>query len=799
MKARYLLLPVCLILAVLVPKAGAQNVLTYHNDLARTGLNTNETHLTQANVASTNFCLLFSQQVDGYIYAQPLLVTNIAIPGYGTHNIVFVATEHDSVYAFDADSSAGPANGLIWQTSLGTSATTPNNDFGGRYGPYYDIYPEVGITGTPVIDLASGTIYVDALTHEGNSYFHRIHALNLTDGREKPFSPVLVTASVTGNGVDSTNGVLTFNAKQELQRPGLTLAGGIVYVCYAGYGDTDPYHGWIIGFSATNLVQLTNYAFSSTPASTVAAFGANAGEGGIWMAGCAPAVDAQTNLYVIVGNGSFNANTGGGREYGDCALRLATTNGLSVADYFTPYNQATLAANDQDFGSGGGMLLPDAAGNSTNRHLMVAAGKQGTLYLLNRDGMGHFNAGSDSQIVQPLIGAIGGEGCFDTPAYFNNTIYCAGAGDVLKAFTITNASIVPTPSSQSSVTYGFPGATPSISANGTSNGIVWTIQNTGAAVLHAYNATNLGLELYKSTSAGLRDIPGSAVKFTVPTVANGKVYVGTQHALAVYGLGNPPGSPQLTARVNVNPAYDWIGYINIFGSAGNYINGYGTDTPILRASFNGSLLTLAPNTSLYNATDTYWVNPDGSGAKNVDANFYVEDPSLVGYGITFTGYCRSNTLVSPYASTAFIRDFNANYSALVQTATAPLVTGHAFSISLAGTAAGDHVQYGFNTYGPDANPATAAGLGNVIISSASNSVSKITTTQLLVDGAFHFGFTNLAGASFTIFGTTNVAAPFNTWSNLGSAVESPAGSGQFQFTDLKAASSVRRFYRVSSP
>ena len=787
------------IITLLMTNSGAQDMLTYHNDLARTGQNTNEVILTPANVASTNFGKLFSQPVDGYIYAQPLVVTNLSIPGYGVHDVVFVATEHDSVYAFDANSVAGPGSGLIWQTSLGTSAITPNNDFGNRYGPYTDVYPEVGITSTPVIDLATGTIYVDAFTHEGTSYFHRIHALNLADGGEKSFSPVLVTASVPGNGVDSSNGVVIFNPEQQLQRPALTLAGGILYAAYSGYADTDPYHGWIIGFNATNLMSVTNCVFNSTPNSTVTDFGNNAGEGGIWMAGDGLAADAQTNLYVIVGNGSFNANASGGTEYGDSTIRFSTTHGLAAADYFTPYNQVTLAAEDLDFGSGGEMLLPDAAGSATHPHLLVAAGKQGTIYLMDRDNLGQFNSGSDSQLVQSLIGSIGGEGSFDTPAYFNNTIYYGGAGDVLKAFSISNASITATPASQGSTVLGFPGATPSVSANGSSNGIVWVIQNHGSAVLRAYNATNLAQELYNSSAAGLRDVPGSGVKFAVPTVANGKVYVGTQYALAVFGLSTSLGPPQPTANVNVNPASVWIGYINIYDLSGNYITGYGSDTPSLPAVFNGNLLALSPNISLYSPGDTNWVNADGTGSRNVDANFYVEDPGLAGDGIVFTGYCRSNTLIAPYTSMAFIREFNADYSILVQTATAPLTTGKAFKLSLASTAPADHVQYGFDTYGPDANPATAASLGSVILSSTTNSVAKITGMARLVNGAFHLVFTNIPGGSFTILATTNVAAPFSTWSNLGLAFESPAGSGQFQFTDLQAAVSLCRFYCVHSP
>ena len=326
------------------------NVLTYHNDNSRTGQNLSETILTPSNVNPNTFGKLFSHSVDGYVYAQPLYVSGVNIPGQGTHNVVFIATQHNSVYAFDADSNAGLSGGMLWHTNLGPSAIVPNNDFGNRYGDYSDITVEVGITSTPVIDLASGTIYVDAFTHDGAGvYHHRIHALNITNGTERPFSPVLVTASVSGTGVDSSNGAVTFNPMQQLQRPALTLAGGILYIAYSGYADTDPYHGWVIGFEASTLQQLTNFVFNDSPNSTITDFGPNAGEGGIWMSGNGLAVDAQTNLYLITGNGSFNATNGlGHTEYGDSFIRLSSSNGLAVADYFTPYNQDVLAANDLD-------------------------------------------------------------------------------------------------------------------------------------------------------------------------------------------------------------------------------------------------------------------------------------------------------------------------------------------------------------------------------------------------------------------------------------------------------------------
>src|SRR5262245_50362135 len=291
-------LPVVSTMLVVAISAGAQvNVLTYHNNNNRTGDNLSETNLTPANVNSTTFGKHFTYTVDGYVFAQPLYVSRVNIQGKGVHNVLFIATEHNTVYALDADNS-GALGGVLWSTNLGLSAVTPTTDFGDRYGGQYtDITPEVGITGTPVIDLASGTLYVDSFTHQGASYFHRIHALNITNGTEQPFGPVLVSASVPGTGVGSSGGVVPFVHKQQIQRSGLVLAGGMLFVAYSGYADTDPYHGWVLGYDASNLQRLTNFTFCTTPNSTVAQYGANAGEAGIWMGGGAIAVDANTNLF----------------------------------------------------------------------------------------------------------------------------------------------------------------------------------------------------------------------------------------------------------------------------------------------------------------------------------------------------------------------------------------------------------------------------------------------------------------------------------------------------------------------
>ncbi|HEV2318681.1 MAG TPA: Calx-beta domain-containing protein [Verrucomicrobiae bacterium] len=542
----------CLALALATARAQV-SVWTYHDDNSRDGQNTNEIILNLRNVNSATFGKLFSYAVDGCVYAQPLYVPDLNIQGQ-THNVLFIETENDTVYAFDAN-SAGANGGLLWKVNLGPAAVTTmpgvytNRTFGTRYNgdAYTDIMPQVGITGTPVIDTNSDTLYVDAFTGVVGggmtNYTHTLHALSITNGQERPFSPVTVKASVSGTGVDSSGGKVTFNARQQNQRPALTLAGGIVYVCFAGYADTDPYHGWIIGFNETNLLELTNYVFNTTPNATTSAFGANAGEGGIWMGGDGLGVDANTNLYVEVANGSFSAtNNSAGIDYGDSFIKFSTGNGLAVSDYFTPWEQATWQANDTDLGSAGVMLLPDQPG--TFPHELAGSGKAGEIFVVNRDQFTARNDHFDSTnvydfVVQTNISKI--NGAFDTPAYFNGRIYYAGSGDHLKSFAVTNGALAGnTIVTDSSRSFYFPGATPSISANGTNDGIVWALQMPSAlgnrGTLVAANATNVATELYTSAQVASRDQLGVGIKFAVPTVADGEVFAGSSNSVSVFGL-----------------------------------------------------------------------------------------------------------------------------------------------------------------------------------------------------------------------------------------------------------------------
>jgi hypothetical protein len=508
-------------------------VFTHHNDNARTGQNQNETVLTPANVSSATFGKLASYTLDGNSHASPLYVAGVSIPGQGVHNVVYVATEHDSVYAFDADGlSASP----LWKVSFlnppAGVTSVPSSDT----GECCDIAPEIGITGTPVIDPATATLYVVAKTKESGTYRQRLHALDLGSGAEKFGGPVLLQASVPGSGAGSAGGRVAFDALHENQRPALLLNNGIVYVAFGAHGDVQPYHGWLLGYNATTLQQVMVY--NSSP---------NDGAGGMWLANGGPAADAAGNVYFITGNGPFDVNTGG-TSYGDSYVKVNPSG--TVVDYFTPHEQANLNANNFDLGAASTLLLPDQPG--AHPHLLVSAGKNNTVYLLDRDNMGHFNPNNDNQIVQSLVNVFPfgrpEPGNFSSPVYFNGTVYFGPVADTVQAFRLTNGRLSTSASDSTSTTFSYPGATLAISANGTSNGILWALQRNGdcgvavncgsaaPAVLRAYDATNLGVQLYASDQAGSRDTLDYAAKFSAPIVANGKVFVATVGRLTIYGL-----------------------------------------------------------------------------------------------------------------------------------------------------------------------------------------------------------------------------------------------------------------------
>jgi hypothetical protein len=547
------------------PSWGQASVLTQHNDIGRTGQNTNETILNTSNVKVGQFGKVFSQPVTGQVYAQPLYVPNVSILG-GTHNVLIVATAADMVYAFDADSNTGSNALPLWAVSMVDAA------HGGLMGETplisastigcTDMQPQIGISATPVIDANSKTIYVEAKSDvvgkSSTTYIHRLHALSLATGAEISPGPVVIAATVSGTGDGSKNGSLSFDNLHQMARPGLLELNGAIYIAYASHCDFSPYHGWIFAYDTATFTQKS--LIISTP---------NGGLGGFWMSGAGIAADENFNIFIPSGNGDFNGVPA--TEFGDTILKLGTTNEtLSVLDYFTPSDQSCLASSDEDLGSGGVLVLPTQTG-ATFPDILVEAGKEGKIYVVSRDSPmtttpAHYNSVANCASVDPEIveesasGAIGG--MWSMPAYWNGTLYFWGAGDVLKAIPLANGKPNFSSVTMNSTAIQFPGATPSISSNGTQSGtgILWAIDaskygppgpTAAPAVLHAINAAAIGSELWNSTQAAKNaDQAGNAVKFSVPTIANGKVYIGTSTEVDVYGLLGtgiqPPATPVIS-------------------------------------------------------------------------------------------------------------------------------------------------------------------------------------------------------------------------------------------------------------
>lgn len=538
---------------------GPAPVLTQHNDNSRTGANLNETTLNTSNVNVGQFGKLFVRPVDGQLYAQPLYVPGLAMPG-GARNVVFVATMHDSVYAFDADDPA--ASMPLWHVSLGAAApityTVPNTTTAGHdFGPpgYADISVEVGVLSTPVIDPNTNTLYVVALTKEPNPptcpchYAHRLHALDLATGAEKFGGPVVISGTVPGDADDAVGGLVRFQSLQQLQRPSLLLQGGVIYIAFASYGDWTPYHGWLFGYDASALKPVS--AWNSTP---------NTGLGGIWQSGQGPAADANGNIYLMTGNGAYEEGTG---DFGDSFVKLnpaAVVSGvLPVADWFTPFDQSDLDDHDLDLGSGGPLLIPGT-------HLLLGGGKPGKLYLLSQDDLGRYKegpGGSDRviQSFQSTLSPPNANPLHGTPVFWNSPagsrLYEWGSGQSLREYRLTmnspvSATVQTTPvaSGTTQLPDNLPGGFLSLSANGsiTGTGIVWAVHPAYEAghsgpqgVLRAYNAEDVSQDLWDSTQNATRDAVGDWAKFNAPTVANGKVYVGTfSNQLDVYGIMGAP-------------------------------------------------------------------------------------------------------------------------------------------------------------------------------------------------------------------------------------------------------------------
>jgi outer membrane protein assembly factor BamB len=496
----------------------ATDVTTYKNDVSRTGQNVTESVLTLTNVNSTSFGLLRFLSTDGKVDAQPLYLSGLSVQG-ATHNVVFVATENDSVYAFDADSGA-----KLWQVSLlgtGESASTP-------VGGCNQITPQIGVTSTPVIDRSAGehgTLFVVAMSVNGSATYHqRLHALDVTSGAELLNGPVDIAATYPVMG-----GTMSFDPEQYAERAALLLMQGTVYISFTSHCDAPPYSGWVMAYNEHTLAQTV--AFNAAP---------NSGGAGpaIWMAGGGPAADSSGNVYLLTANGGFETTLDANGfpsqgDYGNSFLKLSPGT-LAVADYFAMYNEVAESNADQDLGSGGILLLPDLTDASNIvRHLAVGAGKDSNLYVVNRDSMGKFSPSSNN-IWQELDGALPG-GIWSTPAYYNQAVYYGPANNVLRAFTISGAKL--TAASMTSTSFTYPGTSPAVSANGASNGIVWAHENSSPAVLHAYEASDLSHELYNSSQApNGRDQFGAGNKFITPAIADGKVFVGAQNGVAVFGL-----------------------------------------------------------------------------------------------------------------------------------------------------------------------------------------------------------------------------------------------------------------------
>jgi hypothetical protein len=620
-------------------------VSTYQYNNQRTGVNNNETILTRANVNTATFGKLFTQSVDGQIYAQPLYMPNVTING-AVHSVIFVATEHDSVYAFDADSNTGSNAQPLWKTSLIPSGETT------VHATYcQDISPEYGITGTPVIDAATNTLYAVAETLQGpsngNTYVKRLHALDITTGAEKPGSPVLISGAngisvtmpgqspVTFDDLNDQYRGITIGSLWENQRAGLLFYNGVVYIAFGSHcdgGDNIPFQGvvgwrgWVLGYNGSSLNPV--FVYSTEPSSV------NGLHGGIWMSGQGLAMDSGSNLFFTTGNGNFDVSS---HAYAQAVVRIDLSKGPTVQDYFSPYyNFVQSDGNNSDLGSSGIAILPDQQGPFP--HLAVTGDKFRDVFVVNRDNLGQFNASFDS-VVQELDLAIGE--FFSSPVYFNGKVYFWGTNDVLKAFTLTNGMLSTSATDSGPDSFSTPGSVPTISANGTSNAILWALRCDGDAecstgALYAYDPNNLSAGSIYNSNQNPSDSPGQGVKFAVPIVANGKVYVGSSGQWSAYGLLGGQGN-QAPAITSTNTTTFTV------GTAGSFtVTTTGSPTPTLTEATEGSYpLTITASNAIGTATQPFtrvvnatgekcYLGPDG----RLDAkeHFYAVSPP----GITAT-------------------------------------------------------------------------------------------------------------------------------------------------------------------
>jgi putative pyrroloquinoline-quinone binding quinoprotein len=530
-------LMIFILIASSSPLALAQDVRTYHNDHSRNGANIAEKTLTLSNVNSTSFGKLFTVTVDGLVDAEPLYLSQVTTTANGTRNLLIVATENDSVYAFDADSGS-----QIWQISTLGSGETASDDRGCS-----QITPEIGITSTPVIDRpkgSNGVIYVVAMSKDSSgNYYQRLHALDSASGTELHKGPVAISAQYPGTGDNSTGGYVIFDPGQYEERSGLLLLNGQIYLAWASHCDVRPYTGWVMAYNASTLKQTS--VINVTP---------NGSEGAIWGAGAGLAADSSENIFFLDANGTFDSTlTGTGfpssGDYGNAFIRLTTKGGLAVADYFEMADGIQESDDDTDLGSGGAILFPDMKDSAgTTWQLAAGAGKDGNLYIINRQSMGKFNSSGDS-IYQELDGVLPG-GMWGMPAYYYGRLFYGPENSPILEFEFKNAKLEPAAIAKTTTSFAYPGATPSISANGSESTILWATENTNPAILHAYNARTL-VELYNTNQAANgRDNFGVGNKFITPMIANGKVYVGTTTGVGVFGLLSDPNKPETTSAAS---------------------------------------------------------------------------------------------------------------------------------------------------------------------------------------------------------------------------------------------------------
>jgi outer membrane protein assembly factor BamB len=522
-------------LICLCPAAFPNDVLTWHNDNARTGQDLCERVLTPQNVKTATFGKLFKIEADGKVDAEPLYAERLSIPERGVHNVLFIATEHDSVYAVDADSGEP-----LWNRRLLTDDETPSDNH--NCG---QVTPEIGITSTPVIDRhrgPHGTMYVVAMSMDSQGHsLQKIHALDISSGGEEFNGPTLIEASYPGTGAASANGTVAFDPAQYAERAALLLVNGVIYTTWTSHCDRAPYTGWIIAYSADTLKRVA--VLNITP---------NGQEGAIWQSGAGPAADPRGFIYLMTGNGTFDTTLDAlgfpsRQNFGNSFLKLSARGGrLAIDDYFTMFDVMKENEADGDLGSGGPMVLPDMKDESGRiRQLVIGTGKDRNIYLADRDAMGKFDAQDNRGLYQELPQALKHGFTRPRPAYFDGEVYYGGTGDPLVAFRFRDARLLPEPVSQTSASFGYPGVAPSISAQGSRNGIVWIVENQNFyyakgshdAVLHAFDAHDLSHELYNSNQApNGRDYFGANNKFITPMIANGKVYVGTINGVGVFGL-----------------------------------------------------------------------------------------------------------------------------------------------------------------------------------------------------------------------------------------------------------------------